>query len=399
MTGSEARLALAIFDPSSRGGTLALTRVVYDIAAEAGLAPYLAYNRVPGLRGERERSFLQTSDRSRVADVEREVLFGMEGVAVRRRLPEFEFLNYTANISAWNEALAAANMFFGVCGNSLAALPLALAKKDFSIWVASTLYEDRIARLRREPFFRKIRNYISLPLLLRQERYVLTRARRIFAISRYTMDAMIARYPFVENKIEVLPYPVDADLFHPPSSAGKENVILFTGRLADTRKNIPLLLTAFAEARKERPGIALRLVGSVLNDRSQALLEELDLKDAVTVLPYVDRQQLAQEYANAALFVIPSFQEGLCISGLEAMASGVPVVATRCGGPEDFVVEGRNGMLVPVNDEARMTAAIRDFFGLPAATRQAMSQAARSFVLEHHSMEAIRPKLLNALGV
>ena len=47
------------------------------------------------------------------------------------------------------------------------------------------------------------------------------------------------------------------------------------------------------------------------------------------------------------LFVIPSHQEGLCISALEAMACGVPVVSTRCGGPEDFVLPDRTGLLVP----------------------------------------------------
>lgn len=46
------------------------------------------------------------------------------------------------------------------------------------------------------------------------------------------------------------------------------------------------------------------------------------------------------------VFVIPSHQEGLCISALEAMACGVPVVSTYCGGPEEFVIPGRTGTLV-----------------------------------------------------
>ena len=52
------------------------------------------------------------------------------------------------------------------------------------------------------------------------------------------------------------------------------------------------------------------------------------------------------------MFVIPSHQEGLCIAALEAMACGCPVVSTRCGGPEEFVVEGRTGYLVPASPEA-----------------------------------------------
>ena len=59
------------------------------------------------------------------------------------------------------------------------------------------------------------------------------------------------------------------------------------------------------------------------------------------------------------LFVIPSHQEGLCIAALEAMACGVPVVSTRCGGPEDFVIPGQTGELVPHESEAMASAIAR----------------------------------------
>jgi len=56
------------------------------------------------------------------------------------------------------------------------------------------------------------------------------------------------------------------------------------------------------------------------------------------------------------VFVIPSFQEGLNIAGLQAMACGVPVISTRCGGPEDYVIEGETGFLVDAEADAEALA-------------------------------------------
>jgi glycosyltransferase involved in cell wall biosynthesis len=326
----------------------------------------------------------------------------MEGIGVERIFPEFEFLNYTANRSAWHEALQDGSAFFGVCGNSLAALPLVFEHKNFSIWVASTLYEDRIDRLRREPLLRRLRDYASLPFLLSQERRVFKHARKIFALSRYTERKIVDKYPFVKDKIEVMPYPIDTELFRPTSSASRTTTvetILFTGRLSDERKNIPLLLAAFAEFHRHKPEVVLRLVGAPLSKTAQGILKELKLEDSVTVLPMLGLNEIRKEYTTASLFVIPSFQEGLCISGLEAMSSGLPIITTRCGGPEDFVQEGKNGMLVPVADKEKLSAALSVFFNLSDTERRAMSAAARSFVLEHHALEVLRPKFLGVFGL
>ena len=66
----------------------------------------------------------------------------------------------------------------------------------------------------------------------------------------------------------------------------------------------------------------------------------------------VDRARLGQFYRDIDIFAIPSHQEGLCIAGIEAMSCGVPVVSTRCGGPEDYVRPGQTGLLVgPSSDE------------------------------------------------
>ena len=79
---------------------------------------------------------------------------------------------------------------------------------------------------------------------------------------------------------------------------------------------------------------------------------------------HVPIETLRDKLRSLDLFVVPSHQEGLCISALEAMACGCPVVSTHCGGPEEFVLDGETGFLVNP-DPAEMADATRRILGAP----------------------------------
>jgi glycosyltransferase involved in cell wall biosynthesis len=117
-------------------------------------------------------------------------------------------------------------------------------------------------------------------------------------------------------------------------------------------------------------------------------LQQRGLADITRCLPTLNRHDLAQVMRGFDVFVIPSHQEGLCIAALEAMACGVPVISTRCGGPEDYVRPGVNGDLVD-SDPVSMAAAITSMC-LDRAHRQACGAAAAVWIESNASFNAAR---------
>ncbi len=92
-------------------------------------------------------------------------------------------------------------------------------------------------------------------------------------------------------------------------------------------------------------------------------------------------------YRSAQVFALPSWQEGLCIAALEGMASGLPVVSMRCGGPETFVTDDETGYLVPLDDDEAMARRLAQLLG-DAPLRQRLAVHARQFVETHCGMQS-----------
>lgn len=111
-------------------------------------------------------------------------------------------------------------------------------------------------------------------------------------------------------------------------------------------------------------------------------IQELSMGDAVEFCGHVSIEILRDRLRALDLFVVPSHQEGLCIAALEAMACGCPVVSTRCGGPEEFVLHDETGFLVGF-DPAEMADAILHILG-SRALRQRLGNAAREKVVQSY---------------
>ena len=137
--------------------------------------------------------------------------------------------------------------------------------------------------------------------------------------------------------------------------------LLYTSGGLIPRKRFDLLLEAYA-GMPCKDQCCLRIVGEgPLLTRLEALAQELGIKEQVMFLGAVANQQLPEWYSQADCFVLASDVETFGVVYAEAMACGLPVIATRCGGPEDFVKED-NGLLVDKNDVKALSNAMQFMF-------------------------------------
>lgn len=167
----------------------------------------------------------------------------------------------------------------------------------------------------------------------------------------------------------------------------------FMGR-ASEGKGLTVLLEALAACRRRGHRVALKLAGTV-DDWAHEALGHPDLSGAVEALGWFDEP--AQFLEQVDCLVLPSEREAFGLVIIEAMAAGLPVIATRCNGPASIVENARTGLLVPIGDSAALSAAISRL-ALEPERAAAMGRAGRARVQAHYTPEAVAPQLLAALG-
>ena len=245
-----------------------------------------------------------------------------------------------------------------VSGSALAALPILLQDKPCLTWVATPYVADKIDRARSFPWHRKLLDkLIDTPVCRLLEKLALRHA-SVLALSNYTGAALTQIEP--STRPTTMPMPINARLFHPTAELGRRlNRIGFAGRFADPRKNITLLFDAVAVCHQRGVLVTCDLIGDEPRPEYTAYLNARNIAGSVAFRGSFNRTELVGYYNELDVFVIPSHQEGLGIVGLEAMACGCPVVATRCGGTSDYVVDGVNGYLVGFSADEMADAIIR----------------------------------------
>ncbi len=312
-------------------------------------------------------------------------------IAVGSWFPELEFTYYVPS-ERWSNLISAHDRHVAVGGQALISYPLAVAGIPHLVWCASSVDGDRADRVRDMPWPRRAFDRLFIaPRLRAMQRKILASSGRIFGVSRYTAMALGGRGE--RGRIGYLPIPVDVAALMPPSTPPRPGLIGFAGRLNDPRKNISALFAAAARARRNGCEVRLIAVGAVPNEATLAAVRKHGLENHVDFPGEVDHSRLARFYREIDVFVIPSHQEGLCIAGIEAMACGVPVVSTRCGGPEDYVWPGRTGQLVGSSDE--MADAIVTLVN-DRTLRAQLSQGARTVAETEYAPAVFREKLAAA---
>lgn len=167
-----------------------------------------------------------------------------------------------------------------------------------------------------------------------------------------------------------------------PGCEAEPGYLLFVGRLR-IRKGVEVLLEALQDLRSRHPSARLRIAGDGEHRRRlERRLAELDLGEAVAFLGTCDAGRVRRLLAGAAALVVPSIYEGMPLVVLEAMAAGVPVVASAVSGIPEVVVDGETGWLVPPEDPRALGVALEDVLARPDEARR-RGEAGRRRVDEH----------------
>ncbi len=292
-------------------------------------------------------------------------------------LPELEFTHYWAT-ELWRKLIASHDIHITVSGSCLAALPFLQTETPFLAWIASDWMGDREHRVREFPWFRRVLDRcLVTPVLNRLEKKIIVSG-NVIALSLQT-QARLNELVSEKAVSQVLGMPIEVDLFKPADVSQQNRKIGFVGRFNDPRKNLDLLFESMAELLKQEPETELVLIGDKLSEDKRQYAKELGILSQIIVHEYIQRDSLPEYLQQLQVFVLPSYQEGLCIAALEAMSCGVPVVSTYCGGPESFIVSGANGLLCASNATSMSAAIYQLLSDQPLRLRYA--SAARETVL------------------
>jgi glycosyltransferase involved in cell wall biosynthesis len=156
-----------------------------------------------------------------------------------------------------------------------------------------------------------------------------------------------------------------------------QDFLLYFGRLDVFHKGIDVLLEAIAILKRTRPNIELRIAGRGKSlERITALITGLDIAENVKLIGAVSDAERNELLSKAAVQLMPSRFEGFGLAAAEAMAAGVPLVATSVGSLPEVVDAPRGGMLVPSGDPEALAAATEKLLNDPLG-RAVLSASAR----------------------
>jgi len=234
----------------------------------------------------------------------------------------------------------------------------------------------------------------------------------VFALTQIEKEQIASLYNVPERQICIIPPGVDTEVFQPRGKASAHRqalglpdklTVLTLGRL-DARKGLDLFVHAAGElaSRDNLPPFSV-VMSAGDGSESEAgehakildLVEETELSTHLTWLPVVEESLLPQYYNAADIFVLPSRYEPFGIVMLEAMASGIPVVATSNGGPATVIEHGIDGLLGNPEETDKFSELIAALL-YDDELRKSSGRAAYQKVVHEYSWDAIAARFADA---
>ncbi len=213
---------------------------------------------------------------------------------------------------------------------------------------------------------------------------------RIITVSESSLTDIVADHGVAPEQLRVVHVGVDPDQFRPlPQIARTPGRLMTTSSSDVPMKGLVHLLEAVAKVRTERPDVELTVIGKPTPDGPvQRTVDRLGLQQAIHFESGVSDERLVELYAEAELAVVPSLYEGFSLPAIEAMATGIPLLATTGGAiPEVVGSDGTTAALVPPGDPGALATAILELLADPDR-RDRIGAAGRKRVSERYSWTA-----------
>jgi glycosyltransferase involved in cell wall biosynthesis len=213
---------------------------------------------------------------------------------------------------------------------------------------------------------------------------------RVVTVSESSKRDIVSQMGVRADRLHIVPVGVDPGIFHPMPEVARVPGRLMTTTSSDVpMKGLVPLLEALAKVRTERSDAELVIIGKPKGkSKIPALIDRLGLTGVVRFVSGVTTERIVELYAEAEVAVVPSLYEGFSLPAIEAMACGVPLVATTGGAlPEVVGTDGETGLLVPPNDPGALATVLLRALG-DADLRARIGAAGRARALDKFTWRA-----------
>jgi glycosyltransferase involved in cell wall biosynthesis len=267
--------------------------------------------------------------------------------------------------------------------------------------LGANLYSSIVGAICGVPVIGTFHGQVDISLgdrLLRTKCRIINRADRLVFVSEHLRRYYCLHTPIeraittcIYNGIDTARFGARADRSL-RSELGLSDHEILIGALGNVRpaKGYDVLLRAVGLLKNEYPELRFVIVGDPATGELGRNLSELHralgLGDMVRYAGF--RRDVERVLSSFDIFVLPSRSEGFSIATLEAMACGLPVIVTRCGGPEEIVCHGEDGLVIDRDSPSAIAAALRHLV-LDHQTRNRLGMTARQSVMSRFSKEAM----------
>lgn len=231
----------------------------------------------------------------------------------------------------------------------------------------------------------------KLPFIKNITKFILDNSDKIFCVSQAIKDQILL-LGYKKNNIKVLPNGIDLKQFT-KTTPSKKNQLLFVGSLTKN-KSVDTLINSFQLIHNEFSDFTLQIIGNGPEENNlKRMCGELNLENKIYFLGSLNKDQVIDFMKSSYLLILPSIKEGFGVVILEAMAVGLPCIASRTGGILDIVNESR-GCLFDVGDSHQLYSCIKDLI-VDKSKYEIISENCKLFVRNNYDWEKLILKYIN----